>query len=123
MCKALMSIHPEHAENILKGNKKIEFRKVKCRESIDSIIIYSTSPVMKVVGEAEVIEVIIDAPNVIWSETYRRAGISKKYYDNYFKNKNVAVAYVLGRVKEYNRPKELSCFGISTAPQSFVYIK
>ena len=42
MCKLLMSINPEHVENILAGRKKFEFRKTKCKEQIDSIVIYST---------------------------------------------------------------------------------
>ena len=53
MCKLLMSINPEHVDNILAGTKKFEFRKSKCKEKIDSIIIYSTSPIMRVVAEVE----------------------------------------------------------------------
>ena len=62
MCKLLMSINPEHVDNILAGTKKFEFRKNKCKEKIDSIIIYSTSPIMKVVAEVEVKDVIEDTP-------------------------------------------------------------
>ena len=51
MCKLLMSINPEHVNNILSGAKRFEFRKTRCKEDIDSIIIYSTSPIMKVVAE------------------------------------------------------------------------
>ena len=43
MCKLLMSINPEHVENILAGTKKFEFRKSKCKEQIESIVIYSTA--------------------------------------------------------------------------------
>lgn len=56
MCKVLMSINPEHVNNIMSGKKVYEFRKVKCKKKIDSIVIYSTSPIMKIVGEAEVID-------------------------------------------------------------------
>lgn len=58
MCKLLMSINPEHVDNILAGTKKFEFRKNKCKEEIDSIIIYSTSPIMRVVAEVEVKELL-----------------------------------------------------------------
>lgn len=54
MCKILLSINPEHVENIFNGNKKYEYRKIKCKEKVDKIIIYSTAPIMQVVGEAEV---------------------------------------------------------------------
>lgn len=52
MCKILLSINPNHVENIFNGTKKYEFRKVECKKPVDKIIIYSTSPIKKVVGEA-----------------------------------------------------------------------
>ena len=65
MCKLLMSINPEHVENILSGEKRYEFRKTRCKEHVDTILIYSTSPVMKIVGEVEVKGIIKDSPNCL----------------------------------------------------------
>jgi len=118
----LLSINPEHVENIMNGNKQFEFRKVRCRPDVDKIIIYATSPVMKVVGEAEVIDVIVDIPEQVWEITSGFAGISKQFYDKYFQNKEKAVAYRLGQVKKYKKPLTLADFGINSAPQSFVYV-
>ena len=122
MCKILLSINPEHVENILTGTKQYEFRKVKCKEKIDKILIYSTAPVMKVVGEVEVVDVIVSNPNEVWNETSQYSGISKQFFDDYYKNKSRAIAYKLGKVVKYDRPLELSEFGLTAAPQSFVYI-
>ena len=122
MCKMLLSINPEHVENIMNGNKKFEFRKVRCRSEVDKIIIYATSPIMKVVGEADVIDVIVDLPEQVWKRTSEYAGISKLFYDRYFQNKEVAVAYRLGKVRKYTNPLTLADFGINFAPQSFVYV-
>ncbi len=122
MCKILLSINPEHVENILSGEKQYEFRKIKCKEKVDKIIIYSTSPVMKVVGEADVLDVIVDSPELVWGETAEFSGITKQFFDAYFRDREIAIAYKLGRVKKYKEPKELSSFGITYAPQSFVYI-
>lgn len=83
MCEILLSINPEHVENIFKGNKKYEYRKIKCKRKIDKIIIYSTHPVMKVVGEAEVERIIEDSPKEVWKQTKQKAGIKKKFYDKY----------------------------------------
>jgi predicted transcriptional regulator len=118
----LLSINPEHVYNILNGNKQYEYRKVRCRSDVDKIIIYSTSPVMKVVGEADVIDVIVDIPEQVWELTSEFAGISKKFYDKYYQNKEVAVAYRLGEVRKYKKPLALADFGINYAPQSFVYV-
>ena len=81
MCKLLMSINPEHVENILAGRKKFEFRKTKCKEQIDSIVIYSTAPVMKVVAEVEVKGIIEDTPQSVWKRTSNAAGIDKKFFE------------------------------------------
>ena len=122
MCEMLLSINPEHVENIMNGSKLFEFRKVKCKDDVDKIIIYSTSPVMQVVGEAQVLEIIVDNPESVWEITSEHSGITKKFYDEYFKNKEKAVAYRLGKVEKYREPLKLSDFGVSFAPQSFVYV-
>lgn len=122
MCKILLSINPMHVENIFNGTKEYEFRKIRCKEDVDKIIIYSTAPVMKVVGEAKVKEILEDAPEVIWSKTKKKSGIDKCYFQKYYVGKKKAVAYKLEDVKKYESPKELSYYGITTAPQSFMYL-
>lgn len=122
MCKILLSINPEHVENIMSGKKKYEFRKVLCKEKVDKIVIYSTSPVMKIVGEADVLDVLVNSPDVIWNETSSYSGITKTFFDDYYRNRDRAVAYQLGNIRKFKQPKELSDFGIKAAPQSFVYI-
>lgn len=123
MCRMLLSINPQHVENILNGDKRFEFRKVRCRAEVDNIVIYATSPVMQIVGEADVTEIIQDSLDAVWKITSEYAGISRHFYDEYYLGKDKAVAYKLGRVKKYKRPLQLSDFGISSAPQSFVYIQ
>ena len=122
MCQMLLSINTEHVENILLGKKKFEFRKVRCKNDIDKIIIYATHPVMQVVAEVEVIEIIDGNLDSVWDQTSEYAGISKNFFYAYYEGKERAIAYRLGKVKKYRRPKTLSDFGIRVAPQSFVYL-
>ncbi len=122
MCKILLSINPEHVENILNGSKKVEYRKVKCRSDVDKILIYSTSPVKKVVGEVALLEVIEDLPDNVWSLTSQDAGITRSFFDKYYENKSKAFAFKLGKVTKYKKPFSLSDIGISFAPQSFIYL-
>lgn len=122
MCKILLSINPEHVENIMSGKKKYEFRKILCKEKVDHIVIYSTYPVMKVVGEADVVDIIVSDPEDVWKATANLSGISKDFFDAYFSNRDRAVAYHLENVKKYRTPKALSEYGIKAAPQSFVYV-
>lgn len=41
----------------------------------------------------------------------------------YYANKSVAVAYKLFNVRQYSEPRELSEFGCSSPPQSFMYLE
>jgi len=122
MCKMLLSINPEYADKILSGEKKFEFRKVRCRPDINKIVIYVTSPVMQVVGEADVLDIIDDEPEIVWAKTSKHAGISREFYDSYYEGKNRAIAYKLGHINKYEIAFSLSDFGIRSAPQSFVYL-
>lgn len=123
MCAILLSINPNHVENILNGTKKYEFRKKACKRHVEKILIYSTNPIMKVVGEAEVEDVLIDNPETIWKKTEKKSGIDKTFFDQYYEDREQAVAYKLKNVIKYREPKELKEYGISSAPQSFQYIE
>lgn len=123
MCKLLMSINPEHVDNILAGTKRFEFRKTKCREEIDGILIYSTAPVMQVVAEVEVTDIIEGPLSVVWNRTAATAGIDKTFFDRYYSGRNTAVAYALGKVNRYRVPRLLSDFGMRAAPQSYAYVR
>ena len=123
MCKVLMSIKPKYVDEILSGKKKYEYRKIKAkRPNIDKIIIYCTAPVMRVVAEVEVLEIIENNPEIVWKKTKSHAGISKKKYDEYFENKDIAFAYKLGNIIKYDQPRELKEIGVNYIPQSFIYI-
>ena len=122
MSKILLSIKPEYAKRILDGSKKYEFRKRLAQETVDSIVIYSSSPQMAVVGEVEVIESIAMSPSALWEFTKKEAGISRTKYRTYFKDCKIAYAYKLGNVTIYENPKALKDLGLFQAPQSFIYL-
>ena len=118
----IISINPEHVESIIQGIKKFEYRTKAAKHDVGRIIIYETTPVKKVVAEVEIIDVLTMAPDQLWKETSKQSGISKEYFDEYFKNRKVAYAYRLGEIVVYDRPRDLNEFGLRFAPQSFVYI-
>lgn len=120
--KILISINPEHVQNIIIGIKKYEYRKIAAKQDISSIIIYETTPVKRIVAEAEIIDVLMYSPEELWKLTKEEAGISKEFFDEYFEGKEIAYAYKLGKIKVYDEPKTLLEYGIKAAPQSFVYI-
>lgn len=118
-----MSINPEYVDKILNGKKKYEYRKIKAKkQNINRIVIYATAPIMQVVGEVEVKNIIEDTPNSLWKKTKEKSGVKKDFYDSYYKNKNKAIAYELGDVIIYNTPITLSDLGINYIPQSYIYL-
>ena len=122
MSTILLAINPQHVNNIMKGQKKYEFRKIQCKEKVDTILIYSTSPIKKIVGQADVSSILVDTPSKIWEMTHQYSGITKDFFDKYYQNKNKAIAYQLTNVIQYDDPKDLVDYGITCAPQSFVYL-
>ena len=55
MSVILLSIKPEYCKKIFEGTKKYEFRKHLAQNDVEKIVVYSTAPEKKVVGEIEVI--------------------------------------------------------------------
>ena len=123
MCTILLSIKPEYTNRILEGSKKFEFRRSVAKRKVDRILIYSTAPEMKVVAMVEVIGVMKDSPKRLWEKTRTYAGISRPKFMDYYANRSVAYAYQLGELQKFDTPKTLAEYGISAAPQSFVYIE
>ena len=122
MSKILMSIKPEYVDKIFSGEKKYEYRKRMCKEKIDTIIVYSSHPIQKVVGELKIKQVLYDKKSIIWDKTNRYGGIAKTKYDKYYENCDYAVAYEIEKAILYDKQKDLKDFNVRTAPQSYVYI-
>jgi len=123
MCQMLLSINPEHVENIINGTKQYEFRKVRCKSDVDKIIIYSTAPQKMIVAEADIKEIIEDDVVKVWRLTKPLAGISYAFFRAYYKGKKKAVAYRLGNIEVYEKPRRLSDYGLTFPPQSFIYLE
>lgn len=119
----LLPIHPRHAEHILDGTKTYEFRRVAPQRVVASIVLYSTSPVMAVVGKAEVLGLVEGPKDAVWEETSATAGITRAEFDAYYRDRETALAYRLGAVAEYAVPRPLADYGIRRAPQSFTYLE
>lgn len=123
--RVLLSIKPEYVDKIFQGEKKYEYRKrLFKRNDIKSIIVYSTMPVGKVVGEFEIDEIIEDSPKSIWTKTKKYSGIDKKDYTEYFSDKKTGFAISIKNTIVYKTPLDLKELdpNIKCAPQSFMYI-
>lgn len=122
MCQMLLSINPEYVESILQGKKIYEYRKFRCRDDVDKIIIYATAPQQQVVAEAEIADIIEDDILSVWRQTKKYSGITYAFFRKYYKGKKKAVAYHLKNIVIYEKPFALKDIGVSCAPQSYRYI-
>lgn len=119
----VMAIKPSFVRYIFSGEKHYEYRTTVCKKQIDKIIIYETSPTSKIVGEVSVLKILKDTPANLWNQTKNYAGIDYESYFSYFKDREIAYAYVLEDPVKYKNPKSLSEYNITSAPQSFIYLK
>ena len=123
MKAVLLSIKPEFVHKIFEGTKKFEFRKRVFKDiSVKKVIVYSSSPEQKVVGEFEIESILSDAPDKIWEQTKVHSGITQEFYNDYFKGCDKAYAIKIATIKKYRKSKSLADYNIHSAPQSFVYV-
>jgi predicted transcriptional regulator len=121
--KVLLSIKPEFAQKIFDGTKKYEFRKsIFKRSDIDTVVVYASSPMQRVIGEFEIKNILCEETETLWQLTHEFSGIDKLFYDEYFANKETAFAIQVGKICKFPNPKRLSEYDINFAPQSFAYL-
>ena len=105
-------------DEIITGRKLYEFRKAIFKQPVEKVYIYASSPVSKVVGEFQPVDVLQGTPAEVWAKTRKSSGITEKFYKEYFAGRIVAYAIVIQKLKIYDTPKDLPFH----APQSFRYI-
>jgi len=121
--KVLLSIKPQFAIKIFDGSKKFEFRKSIFKNSnINTVVVYASSPMQKVIGEFTIDEIMEAAPEALWEKTKKHSGITKEFFDAYFFNRDKAFAIKVKEANRYQQPLDLTDFDLNFAPQSFVYL-
>jgi predicted transcriptional regulator len=122
--KVLLSIKPEYAEKILAGEKHYEFRKALPKApGVNTVVIYATMPVGKVVGEFDIESILSEKPNKLWSITSEFSGITKSFFNEYFQGRTTAHAIKVKEARRYERPLDLGeVLTSGVPPQSFCYL-
>lgn len=80
LMNVLLSIKPEFAEKILAGEKRYEFRKTTFRDPslVETVFMYASSPVKRVVGIFSISHVVEDSPTVLWDRFGDVSGVSSR---------------------------------------------
>lgn len=123
--KVLLSIKPEFVEKIFKGEKRFEYRKaIFSNKSVKSIVVYSTMPVGKIVGEFTIEEILSDSPQSIWDATEEFSGVNRTFYNDYFSGRSNAYAIKISKPKLYKKPIDPKRKNAKfVPPQSFCYLQ
>lgn len=120
--KVVLSIKPEFANKIFDGSKKFEFRKsIFKNENVKTILVYSSSPVQKVIGEFQIEKIIKHDLQTLWELTKEFSGITEEYFYEYFADKEQGFAIKIKTKTRYRKPKCLREDFNLTPPQSFAY--
>lgn len=121
--KVLMSIKPQYAHKIFTGEKAFEFRRAIFKNpDVKSVVVYSSSPEQKVIGEFEIEKILAEENVEVLLEKTNRQGVSGDSLRKYYKDRKMCYAIKVKNPQLYPEPKKLKDFGVNFAPQSFVYV-
>ena len=119
----MISIHPEYANAIFRGEKKIEFRKLNIPQNIDYVVLYVTTPEQKITGYFSIKEIIQDKPSELWRRFSHISGTTKDFFNKYYKDQEIGLGLLVDEVNIFKNPCTLEQIGSGTRPpQSFLYI-
>ena len=122
--RVMLSIKPEFVNQIILGNKKYEYRKKIFKKNVDTVVIYATKPIGKLIGEFKISKILKDTPNNIWNETHKYSGITEDFFMNYFCNTDSAFALQIENFYEYDTPIDPYMVNKNFyPPQSYMYIE
>lgn len=120
----LLPIRPCYVKRIIDGTKRIEFRRKPFKRSVQNVVVYSTSPVRKIVALFTVSHITKAGPSEIWTKYHHLAGIDMKTFRDYFQGRDSAIAIGIGVVTILDPPISLRLLsGSLIPPQSFIYLR
>lgn len=120
----LLSIKPKYADLIVSGTKRVEFRRSWAAQKISKIVLYSSSPVQKLIGMVDVEEAKVASVSALWKIcTERGGGLTRQELRDYFAGKRLGNGVLLGKVEVFSMhidPSEI--IDKFVPPQSFRYV-
>jgi len=121
--RVLLSIKPEFAERIFDGSKKFEFRRAIFKNpGIQTVVVYASSPVQRVIGEFDIEAILRGAPEDLWRKTREHSGISEGFFFDYFSGRKIGFAIKVKKARRYKEPRCLRTSYNVNPPQSFCYL-
>ena len=105
----IISIRPEHVDNILSGRKTVELRR-RFPQVVSTggvMLIYASSPVQALVGAVQIEAVKQMTPRGLWRAFKDKACVTRDLFDAYFAGTNEGFGVVLGNFVHFDTPLKL----------------
>jgi len=120
----LISIHPEHVQKILTGEKCLEFRRRWTAQHVSKLVIYATAPTRKIVAIAEIKTIHIGNSTALWQKAKELGGgLTRERLIQYFAGVNMGFAIELGKIRRFHSPvNPQDFFPEFYPPQSFSFV-
>jgi len=119
----LLPIQPRYASAIADGRKLVEFRKIRFKECVSHIVVYSSSPQKKVIGYFQVDAIEEMSPRVLWKRYGSSGAIDYKSFCEYYADTERGVAIKIAEYVELKKPQLLAAINPQLrVPQSFSYL-
>ncbi|HEY6248184.1 MAG TPA: ASCH domain-containing protein [Pyrinomonadaceae bacterium] len=123
----LLSLRPTFADLVFAGVKTVELRRSRPRVRDDDwALVYVSTPIKAVVGVIQVAAIIENKPSTLWRKVRKRAGITRRQFDEYYVGAPMAYGIVLNAVERFRKPVELNhireVWPDFQPPQSYRYL-
>lgn len=119
---ALVSIHPQYAEAILEGTKRVEFRR-SAYPTARYVAIYATAPVQRIIGWCEIDQVERASPRELWRRWAHLGAVDGDSFRRYYEDCSLGTALHISRTTRLNQPVSLGDFSEGLRPpQSYRYL-
>jgi predicted transcriptional regulator len=114
----LISLKPQHADNLFHGKKTVELRRRRLKIAEGTRVwIYATAPTAAICGYANLVRIASGSPTQIWRSLGNQTAISREEFEEYFHARDVAYGLVLDDVMAMQ--PTLSLEGIRKAVNDF----
>jgi predicted transcriptional regulator len=122
----IISVHPEHARNIMAGKKTVELRRRFPQETVVGglLLIYSSSPDQAILGATRIKAVQRMAIRTLWTKFGHDACVPRSAFFDYFAGASEGFGVILGPVISAKNPipvSELRDRFSFCPPQSYQY--
>jgi len=122
----ILSIKTKFADRIMSGEKTVELRRRFVGKFLDShAFIYASGLKKKIVGCCKLVCSFwsVGGTPSVHDATREKACVSLDEFNKLFGGSECLVCYSIRDVIRYDKPYDLSDFGLSHAPQSWAYAR